>query len=192
MNLADFADEELVAKIQEQGAAEAAGAFDELLRRHNPWLLSYFRGSSHAGEDASDLCQEVWVRVWRWLSDPDPARRFDPERGSFRRFVHQVARNVAVDCFRRRRREIRGACPEGEPVPAESVPAQPDADSDLIVADLVEAVTHRLDEKERTVLSYLRKGAPISQICEATGLSQPTVWRIQQRLRQAFKDVLDA
>ena len=71
MNLADFADEELVAKIQEQGAAEAAaGAFAELLRRHNPLLLCYFRRASHPGEDASDLCQEVWVRVWRWLSDP--------------------------------------------------------------------------------------------------------------------------
>src|SRR5262249_12887594 len=135
---------------------------------------------------ASDLCQEVWVRVWKWLSDPDPARRFDPARGSFRHFLLQVARNVAVDCFRRRQREAAG------PGPAERVAEPPEPDSDVIGADLLEAVDRHLDEKERTVLSYLRKGAPISQICEATGLSQPTVWRIQQRLRQAFKNVLDA
>jgi RNA polymerase sigma factor (sigma-70 family) len=185
MNLADLADEELVAKVQEQGAGPA-GAFDELLRRHTPLLRSYFRSAWHPAEDASDLCQEVWVRVWRWLSDPDPARRFDPARGSFRHVLLQVARSVAVDWFRRRQREPAGA------VPARRVAEQPDQDSDMIVADLLEAVDRKLDEKERTVLSYLRKGTPISQICEATGLSQPTVWRIQQRLRQAFRNILDA
>ncbi len=192
MNLADFADEELVAKIQEQGAAGPAGAFEELLRRHTPLLQSFFRSAWHPAEDASDLCQEVWVRVWKWLSDPDPARRFDPARGSFRHWLLQVARNVAVDFFRRRQREVGGAGPTGEPVPAERVLDQPGQDSDVIVADLVEAVERHLDEKERAVLSYLRKGAPIGQICEATGLSQPTVWRIQQRLRQAFRNILDA
>jgi RNA polymerase sigma factor (sigma-70 family) len=192
MNLADFADEELVAKVQEQGA-ESAAAFQELLARCNPLLLSYFRRARHPTEDASDLCQEVWTRVWKWLSDPDVSRRFDPALGSFRHYLLRVARNVATDCFRRRQRQLRGSSPESEAEPPQGVIdrlGSPVRDVDM--DDLIEVVIRDLDENERTVLSYLRKGASVSQICAASGLSQPTVWRIRRRLEQAFKDILDA
>ncbi len=193
MNPADLPDEVLVAKVQGAVAAESEAAFVELMRRHDPVLLAFLSKPHVLGLEASDLSQDVWFRVWRRLTDPGPGWRFDPARSTFRHYLMQVARHLAVDYARRRSRgPAAGSSSDVEELPAVPETDSPGPEQDVMTDDLIEALERRLDEREKLVLTLLRRGAATSQICQATGLSQPTVWRIRQRLARAFKDVLDS
>ena len=69
--------------------------------------LAWFTGDRFAAEDLAAETFERALRLWH---------RFDPERGSARTWLCQVARTVALDHFRsekrRARREELAAVPE--------------------------------------------------------------------------------
>src|SRR4249919_2589300 len=69
--------------------------------------LAWFTGDRFAAEDLAAETFERALRLWN---------RFDPERGSARTWLCQVARTVALDHFRsekrRQRREQLAASPE--------------------------------------------------------------------------------
>jgi RNA polymerase sigma factor (sigma-70 family) len=104
-----------------------------------------------------------------------------------------MARNVAIDWYRRSVRDSsrRGCLPDSQDESAGGPPAA-DAFSDVIFHDLLDAVERRLDDRERLVFELLRRDLSIGQICEQTGLSQPSVWRIQQKLKRAIDEVIDS
>src|SRR3954452_5619705 len=140
MNLADLADEQLAAMVCDQ--KDAAGAtFAELFRRHEPNLSRLFRRFHPCREDVSDLSQELWVRLWRSLTDPETPGRFDPARGAFSVYLFTAARNVARDWYRR---SVRECSRQGSSYPDDDDPefdlAAADAFSDVIFSDLSEAV----------------------------------------------------
>jgi RNA polymerase sigma-70 factor, ECF subfamily len=70
--------------------------------------LTWFTGNSSVAEDLAGETFERALRLWH---------RFDPERGSARTWLCQLARTVALDHFRserrRTRREELAAAPEG-------------------------------------------------------------------------------
>src|SRR5262245_2528573 len=142
MNLADLADEQLVAKVCDQ---KDAAAFAEMFRRHDANLLRLFRRFHPSREDVSDLSQELWVRLWRSLTDPETPGRFDPARGAFAVYLFTAARNVARDWYRR---SVREAARQGPQVDPQDDPdfdlAAADAFSDVHFSDLSEAVAKRL------------------------------------------------
>jgi RNA polymerase sigma factor (sigma-70 family) len=190
MNLADLVDEELVAMVRDQRDA-AQAAFAELVRRHETGLLRLFRRFHPSREDVSDLTQELWVRLWRSLTDPATPGRFDPARGAFSVYLFTAARNVARDWYRR---SVRDCARQGAPVDPlnepDLDPPAADAFSDVLFTDLSEAVARRLDDRERVVFALLCRDVTIGRICELTGLSQPSVWRIQQKLKKAIDDTI--
>jgi len=191
MNLADLADEELAALVSDRHA-HAPEAFEELLRRHQTALPRLFRRFHPRLEDASDLAQETWVRVWRSLNC-ETAGRFDPARGTFRIYLFGVARNVAIDWYRRSVRESsRQTRLAATPPEEESADDPPASDSlcEVIFSDLQEAILRKLDDRERVVFALLGHPVSMNRICELTGLSQPSVWRIQQKLKKAIDEVI--
>src|SRR5476649_2686347 len=70
--------------------------------------LAWFTGDRCAADDLTGETFERALRLWH---------RFDPQRGSARTWLCQVARTVALDHFRsekrRQRREQAAATPEG-------------------------------------------------------------------------------
>src|ERR1700742_2562421 len=60
--------------------------------------LAWFTGDRFAAEDLAGETFERALRLWH---------RFDPERGSVRTWLCQVARTVALDHFRSERRRTR-------------------------------------------------------------------------------------
>jgi RNA polymerase sigma factor (sigma-70 family) len=70
--------------------------------------LAWFTGDRFVAEDLAGETFERALRLWH---------RFDPERGSARTWLCQVARTVALDHFRSERRRVRreelAALPEG-------------------------------------------------------------------------------
>ena len=84
-------------------------AWEELVRRHQARVYGVALGYTGNVEEARDVAQEVFVRVWKRLdSCPDPAL--------FLPWLIRVARNACVDHLRRRK-----ARPPAQDVPAEEL-----------------------------------------------------------------------
>ena len=75
-------------------------AFAELYRRYHPRVFAYLLTYAATVEDAADLSQHVFLRAFEAL----PSYR---ERGiPFSAWLFRIARNAAMDAYRRQRRVL--------------------------------------------------------------------------------------
>jgi RNA polymerase sigma-70 factor (ECF subfamily) len=88
-------DTELLARCR--SADESA--WRELVTRHTRRVFAIAYRFSGRVDEAEDLVQEVFVKVYLGLA------RFDPAAGSFATWLSTVARNHAIDHYRRQRQE---------------------------------------------------------------------------------------
>ena len=112
-------DDELMRQVA-GGSAEALG----LLHRRFARLIFRVAVQTLERAAAEDLVQEVFLAVWR------NAGRFDPERGTVRAWVLQIAHFRLLNELRRRSRQpeivpdpdglVLGGLPAGDPGPAET------------------------------------------------------------------------
>lgn len=86
-------DGDLVAAI---GAGDQAAAA-ALVRRHMTRMLALARRMLGDAQEAEDVAQEVFLRVWR------EAPRWRPGGAKFATWMHRVALNLCYDRLRRRR-----------------------------------------------------------------------------------------
>ncbi|MEM8997683.1 MAG: sigma-70 family RNA polymerase sigma factor [Acidobacteriota bacterium] len=88
-------DEELVASILE-GQPEL---FADLVGRYQGRLVNYLYRMLRNQEDAHDLAQEVFVKIYGALDRFDPKYRFST-------WLFRVAQNAAIDTIRKRRLKL--------------------------------------------------------------------------------------
>src|SRR5262245_14131265 len=139
MNLDDLADEELVAQVQAQESM-AKPAFEVLMRRYQDRLELLFRQHQPCADDASDLTQELWVRLWELLKSNNSSAYFDPAKGPFRPWLLTMGRNLAIDRLRSSaRRSSRQSHLPDPPDDVVGVPPAKDTTSNVIASDLIEA-----------------------------------------------------
>ena len=82
--------------LVEQFQSGDEAAFDVLVERHYRRVYEFAYYFAHSVEDAYDIAQEVFLRVFRSL------HRFNGE-SSFYTWVYRIAANAAIDHHRRRR-----------------------------------------------------------------------------------------
>ncbi len=80
--------------IVAKGGELAERAFREIYRRYADGLFNYLRSMGVRQEDARDLLQNIFFRVYKSASKFDQNRSFAP-------YVYRVARNVAYTFFKR-------------------------------------------------------------------------------------------
>lgn len=85
------ADESLVAR----SLAGERRAFEELVRRHRRPLVNHLYRHVASEEAASDLAQEVFLKVYLSLSTFDPTYRFTT-------WLYRIASNCAIDHLRKK------------------------------------------------------------------------------------------
>jgi RNA polymerase sigma-70 factor (ECF subfamily) len=107
----------LMLRVRDDGGREA---FAELVRRHQRRLLNFFLRSG-VYDDAEDLVQQTFLRLYRYRDRYRPTARFTT-------FLYLLARQVWIDDLRRRGRmqRLRLAVAEEtgpEPQAAETAPA---------------------------------------------------------------------
>ncbi|HEV7669166.1 MAG TPA: sigma-70 family RNA polymerase sigma factor [Thermoanaerobaculia bacterium] len=90
---APVSDAVLIRRIGERQAE----ALQELYRRHAPNLLALGKRILGAVEDAEEVLQEVFLRVWQ-----EPLR-YNPERSSVSTWLVLIMRSRAIDRLRNRR-----------------------------------------------------------------------------------------
>lgn len=74
-------------------------AWEALLNAHTRHVYNLCYRFTGRYEDAQDLTQEVFIKIFQTL------RTFDPAQGAFRTWMSRVARNHLVDHYRRTRRD---------------------------------------------------------------------------------------
>jgi len=75
-----------------------AAAWETLVRRHQDRILNLAYQFTHDSEEARDLAQEIFIRLYLQLE------RYDAGR-PFRTWFNRLARNLCIDHYRHNRRE---------------------------------------------------------------------------------------
>ncbi len=88
-------DAQVVAILVRRCVAGDAAAWEEIVQRFNRRIYNICYRFAGGGEDAEDLTQEVFIKIYRTLAS------FDAEKASFNTWVTTVTRNLLVDHFRK-------------------------------------------------------------------------------------------
>ncbi len=171
---------------QPESMADSA-LFDVLYGAHYRSLYAYLLGHTAESETATDLLQEVFVRVWRHISE---ARCIPCERRCF--WLFAIARNLLHDHHRRRtvRRRYEAAMPEADlAADAASDPARTVEQREMAAA--VEAAIARLPVVLRTVLTmHLVGGMTSIEIGAALDKPPGTIrYQILQARKRLARDL---
>ncbi len=161
--------------------------FELLVKRHEERAMRVAAGLVANREDARDLAQEAFLRVFRNLE------RFDFQH-EFTTWLFRIVTNLAIDHLRKKRPQ-RSTTIQGEEGEVElefadgeaELPFEPMQRSET--AALVRACIDRLAPHFRSVM-ILREleGLPCTEIAEIVGATHVTVrWRLH-RGRKLFQD----
>ena len=134
--MSEKTDEELMGRY----AAGDKLAFDELFNRYEGRAFAYFTRRTGSEDRASDLYQELFLRIHRFRDRYDPSRPFSP-------WFYRVAHNVLVDDFRSlaRSSEI--------PLDVETIPSpRPDAEHEIDCRQRSRALLRILPSEQAAVL----------------------------------------
>lgn len=167
--LKDLTDEELL-EIIRAGGPRAQAAFAELERRYHGKLRQWFWRRGCSVEEAKDLTQDVWLRVFLYVGRGEPIRNLPG-------LLWRVAQSVLYDWLRRRKLE-RGVFTEPEPeestVEATAKDAAQSPEERMLVKETLAAIK-QLSPRQQAVLSQWVRGARYKEIAEALGITAQTV-----------------
>jgi RNA polymerase sigma-70 factor (ECF subfamily) len=165
-----------------------AEVFNRLFSDDHSAVFSFFLGHLSDREEAKDQTQETFSRVWSRIDDlieVAPARR--------RYWLFAVAKNVLIDC-RRRRRVRSAALTKLQEQAREFAPKGPDtlAEERSAVRALDRAIAG-LPEDRRLVLTMTVVGELTSaEIGELVGCPAGTVRSTLHDARRRLREALDA
>jgi len=122
-------------------------AFAELVARRTPGILAFLRRLLGDAEDARDVAQLTFVRVWENLDRYDPAYAFST-------WLFRIAGNLAIDALRARGTRQRTEAESFRLVKGARTSAEPDGSALLAegeVRRVFEICAGVLSEKQRLV-----------------------------------------
>ncbi len=185
-------DADLVRKAQQGDIV----AFEQLVFRHDRKVLSIAARYVTSADDAKDIYQEVFIRVYRGL------KRFT-FRSEFSTWVHRITVNVCLTHRSRRRRTEQTVLfddrneDDGEPHGEFRDPAAgPDRQAvDADVSSRIERALGRLSPKQRMVFTLRHiEGYRLGEIALMMNCMEGTVKRYlftaTRRMRDQLKDAL--
>lgn len=88
-------DAQVVAALIRRCVAGDAAAWEEIVQRYHRRIYNICYRFSGSGDDAQDLTQDVFIKMYKTLNS------YDLERGAFMTWVTTITRNLLVDHFRK-------------------------------------------------------------------------------------------
>jgi RNA polymerase sigma-70 factor (ECF subfamily) len=182
--LAELSDRDLVRRCQ-RGRLEA---YSELVTRYRNRVYALAFGMVRNEQDATDLCQETFVKGWQ-------AIRGFKRNASFYTWLYRITTNLCIDHVRRRDRrptvefqeEVDADTDAGMEVPPSNQPLPTDEVWRRELRELIETAMERLSPEHRVVVQ-LREfdGLDYAGIAKVVGCSMGTV---MSRLHYARKEM---
>ncbi|HVU97917.1 MAG TPA: sigma-70 family RNA polymerase sigma factor [Puia sp.] len=87
-----YSEEQLIQRLRQHDAAAFVYLYDNYADSLNGVILTIINDRSLAG----DILQEVFIKIWRHID------QYDASRGRLFTWMHNVARNAAIDVTRRK------------------------------------------------------------------------------------------
>jgi RNA polymerase sigma factor (sigma-70 family) len=160
-----------------------AAAFAAFYCRHAPEVFWYFRSRTQHPEHAADLTQEAFLRCFEALP------RYEDRGVPLRIWLFRIVRNLAIDEFRRRQRELRREAS----TPLVSTPPPEPATAALLAEEAAElrALIGQLDpDKQELLALHFAAGLSIAEIAAVRGkgewATRKQLQRVIARLREAY------
>jgi RNA polymerase sigma-70 factor (ECF subfamily) len=157
-------------------------AVNELVRTKREMVVRVAYQVVGNWEDAVDVSQGVFVRLWKGLGRYDPSRRFDT-------WLHRVTVNAAIDWVRSRGKHLQPLPDEPSRLPGQTT--QPTVERDLDVENLREVfskLSARLAPKQRTAF-VLREieGVDTAEVARIMNVTESTVRNHLLQARRALR-----
>jgi RNA polymerase sigma-70 factor, ECF subfamily len=92
-------DVQVVAMLVRRCIAGDSAAWEEIVRTYNRRIYNICYRFAGTGDDAEDLTQEVFIKMYRTLST------YDSSKGAFVTWVTTITRNLLVDHFRKSKQD---------------------------------------------------------------------------------------
>jgi len=179
MQLHEQPDSELVRQIQSGDAA----AFDELMRRYKRPVVNFAFRMLGSAEDADDVAQDVFVRVYRNLDTYRPETKFST-------WLFALARNAAIDRLRWRTRHPTESMESAPEISASSGTAEEVNAREI--GEMIGAAVAELPEDQRTALVLSEyHGMTCAEVAAVMRCSEKSVesrlYRAKQTLRRTLR-----
>jgi len=185
-------DVRLMLEVRDDNAA----AFEELMRRYQGRLVTVLEHLVGSRDQAEDLAQDVFLRVYR-------ARKTYVPGAKFSTWLFTIANNVASNALRAksRRREVNLEGRDSGPMGAHPLERMVQASSGQIPArqldkaeirDVVRLALEALNERQRAaVLLNKFEGMSYADIAQTLDLTPQAIKSLLSRARVNLRDVLE-
>lgn len=162
------------------GEQSAMPSWDELVREHGDRVYRLAYRLSGNAQDAEDLTQDTFIRVFRSLQNYQP--------GTFEGWLHRITTNLFLDMVRRRNRIRMEALPEDyDRVPAEGPNPEQIYHDARLAPDLQSALDSLAPEFRAAVVLCDIEGLSYEEIGATLGVKIGTVRSRIHRGRQALR-----
>lgn len=181
--------DELLIRRAQRGDADA---FEQLLLEHQKNVYNLCYRMAGNPDDAMDLSQETFLRVWRCLDQYQFASAFST-------WLYRLCSNICIDFLRRRRRqqtvpltfedadgeEQTYAVPDAQPLPEEQVELK------LTRETLAAAMAQLLPEHRAVLQLRVVNEMSYEQIADVLDIQTGTVKSRLSRARNQLKKILE-
>jgi RNA polymerase sigma-70 factor (ECF subfamily) len=169
------------------------GAFDELVAAYQHRVVGILYHMLGSTEEAEDLAQELFLRIYRNRKTYEPTARFSTWLFTI---VNNLARNAIRDRGRRGERKLVGddsglrPLEQAAAAPSGAMPSRIFAKGEL--AEVIRAAVSRLPDDQRLAV-MLNKFEDMNyrQIAEIMNRSEPAIKSLLSRARSTLRDVLE-
>ncbi len=162
---------------------DSVPAWEDVARRHGRLIYNFAYRLTGNRDDASDLVQEVLLRVRKGLSDYTP--------GSFEGWLWRITRNAFIDDVRRRNRRPTSELPDVERSLVHTSPSPDEVLSHVRLSDDVQSALLKLPmEFRECVVMCDVVGLTYEEISAAADIPIGTVRSRIHRGRKMLRELL--
>jgi len=186
----EAADAELVAAVR----AGDDSAFEELYRRYQPRIAGFLRGMLHDSARAEDVAQEAFLSALNRMRACDAEINFKP-------WIYQIARNAAIDSYRRNSHAVEVSMDADDGLRASDrtrlVGLDGSPDAALITKERLDHLRGAFDELSdvhtRVLVMRELEGMSYREIGQRLDLTRPAVesalFRARRRLESEYSEL---
>jgi RNA polymerase sigma factor (sigma-70 family) len=186
----EAADAELVAAVR----AGDDSAFEELYRRYQPLIARFVCGMLHDAARCEDVAQEAFLSALRRMRATDAEINFKP-------WIYQIARNAAIDSYRRNNHAVEVSMDADEGLRASDrtrlVGLEGSPDAALVTKERLDHLQGAFDELSdvhtRVLVMRELEGMSYREIGQKLDLTRPAVesalFRARRRLESEYTEL---
>ncbi len=177
----EIEDDQLIKEAQ-NGESEA---FGELYERYLPPVFRFLYARLSDRQDAEDLAEEVFIRVWRSISS------YQDQGVPFISYLFRVARNVVIDHYR-----ILGRAGQQETIEGKILQDLHADPSEIVMTNLENQEIRRILDQLRDdyrmvlVLRFLSELSP-EEVAQVMGRSAGAIRVMQHRALISLRNLLE-